>query len=179
MHIDRHVSSGTSIILLFHTAVITGMGQYRTEQERIDAITLEIKVRHAVSVPSVPVMFCSFLGIESLLLLLQNPNVVGSGYIQHPPQRPFSQPLQLQPPTVAVRCFPLFRQLSRCGAKSFRYDCFLVPVSDLWSYVVVCSTTNFQTSMLHTLLLWAVEEAAIPKLSLAGMTMDITSQDLR
>ena len=33
---------------------------------------------------------------------LQNPNVVGSGYIQHPAQKPFAATLQMQPPTVAV-----------------------------------------------------------------------------
>ncbi|CAK0738732.1 hypothetical protein CVIRNUC_001085 [Coccomyxa viridis] len=54
------------------------MSQYRTDQERIDAATLEIK----------------------------NPNVVGSGYIQHPPQKPFAAPLQMQPPTVAHFEFP-------------------------------------------------------------------------
>ena len=41
--------------------------------------------------------------ITDVLHALQNPNVVGSGYIQHPPQRPFAAPLQMQPPTVAVR----------------------------------------------------------------------------
>ncbi|CAL5223856.1 g6442 [Coccomyxa viridis] len=54
------------------------MAQFRTDQERIDAATLEIK----------------------------NPNVVGSGYIQHPPQKPFAAPLQMQPPTVAHFEFP-------------------------------------------------------------------------
>ncbi|KAK9917154.1 hypothetical protein WJX75_001363 [Coccomyxa subellipsoidea] len=54
------------------------MGQYRTEQERIDAMTVQIS----------------------------NPNIVGSGYIQHPPQRPFERPLEMQPPTVAQFDFP-------------------------------------------------------------------------
>ena len=37
-------------------------------------------------------------------LASQNPNrVVGSGYIQFPPQRPFAGPLLTQPPTVSVR----------------------------------------------------------------------------
>ena len=37
-------------------------------------------------------------------LVPQNPSrVVGSGFIQFPPQRPFAQPIQLQPPTVSVR----------------------------------------------------------------------------
>ncbi|BDA48670.1 hypothetical protein COCOBI_12-3520 [Coccomyxa sp. Obi] len=53
-------------------------GRYRTEQERIDAMTVEIS----------------------------NPNVMGSGYIQHPPQRPFEKPLEVQPPTVAQFDFP-------------------------------------------------------------------------
>lgn len=38
----------------------------------------------------------------ALWLRLQNPNIVGSGYIQFPPQRPFEKPVQVQPPTVAV-----------------------------------------------------------------------------
>ena len=39
-----------------------------------------------------------------LPLVPQNPSrVVGSGFIQFPPQRPFAQPLQVQPPTVSVR----------------------------------------------------------------------------
>jgi hypothetical protein len=34
----------------------------------------------------------------------QNPTrVVGSGYIQFAPQRPFQQPIQVQPPSVVVR----------------------------------------------------------------------------
>ena len=41
--------------------------------------------------------------VTEVLYILQNPNVVGSGYIQHPPQKPFAAPLQMQPPTVAVR----------------------------------------------------------------------------
>ena len=41
--------------------------------------------------------------VTDVLYTLQNPNVVGSGYIQHPPQKPFAAPLQMQPPTVAVR----------------------------------------------------------------------------
>ena len=41
--------------------------------------------------------------VTEVLCHLQNPNVVGSGYIQHPPQKPFAAPLQMQPPTVAVR----------------------------------------------------------------------------
>ncbi len=44
----------------------------------------------------------------------QNPNlVVGSGYIQHPPQRPFAQPLQYQPPTLAVMSLCRFCYLTR------------------------------------------------------------------
>eukprot|EP00884_Botryococcus_braunii_P015563 jgi/Botrbrau1/2690/Bobra.0203s0033.1 len=49
-------------------------GRPLTEQERIDQATLEIT----------------------------NPNVVGSGYIQHPPQRPFEKPVLVQPPTIVV-----------------------------------------------------------------------------
>ncbi len=33
---------------------------------------------------------------------LQNPNVVGSGYIAHPPQKPFEKPLTVQPTTIQV-----------------------------------------------------------------------------
>ena len=33
---------------------------------------------------------------------MQNPNIVGSGYIAFPPQKPFEKPLIVQPPTVAV-----------------------------------------------------------------------------
>lgn len=33
---------------------------------------------------------------------MQNPNVVGSGFIAFPPQKPFEKPLIVQPPTVAV-----------------------------------------------------------------------------
>lgn len=45
--------------------------------------------------------FCT--GLVIVLYYTQNPNVVGSGYIQFPPQRPFEKPVQVQPPTVAVR----------------------------------------------------------------------------
>ncbi|RMZ54998.1 hypothetical protein APUTEX25_000515 [Auxenochlorella protothecoides] len=45
---------------------------YRTNQERVDALTLQIS----------------------------NPNIVGSGFIQHPPQRPFERPVLLQPETI-------------------------------------------------------------------------------
>ncbi|KIY94466.1 hypothetical protein MNEG_13497 [Monoraphidium neglectum] len=47
---------------------------FRTQQEKIDAMTMEIKVP-----------------------------VLGSGYIQLPPQKRFEKPLVMQPPTVAVR----------------------------------------------------------------------------
>jgi hypothetical protein len=40
--------------------------------------------------------------IDQATLSITNPNVVGSGYIQFPPQRPFEQPIKVQPPTVAV-----------------------------------------------------------------------------
>lgn len=56
---------------------------------------------------------------------MQNPNVVGSGYIQHAPQKPFAAPLQMQPPTVAVRSKELM--CSKCEgrwlAASFMYIC--------------------------------------------------------
>ncbi len=34
---------------------------------------------------------------------ITNPNMVGSGYIAFPPQRPFEKPVFVQPPTVSVR----------------------------------------------------------------------------
>lgn len=54
------------------------MTQYYTDQDRIDAQTMRI----------------------------ENPNIVGSGYIQFPPQRPFEKPVQVQPPTVAHLEYP-------------------------------------------------------------------------
>lgn len=54
------------------------MAQYYTDQDRIDAQTMRI----------------------------ENPNIVGSGYIQFPPQRPFEKPVQMQPPTVAHLEYP-------------------------------------------------------------------------
>ncbi|KXZ41410.1 hypothetical protein GPECTOR_485g427 [Gonium pectorale] len=56
----------------------TTASQFRTEQERIDSLTMAIT----------------------------NPNVVGSGYIQFPPQKPFEKPVVFQPPTVAHLEFP-------------------------------------------------------------------------
>eukprot|EP00191_Tetraselmis_sp_GSL018_P000583 CAMPEP_0177597004 /NCGR_PEP_ID=MMETSP0419_2-20121207/11459_1 /TAXON_ID=582737 /ORGANISM="Tetraselmis sp., Strain GSL018" /LENGTH=297 /DNA_ID=CAMNT_0019089103 /DNA_START=110 /DNA_END=1003 /DNA_ORIENTATION=- len=41
--------------------------------------------------------------IDEATMRIENPNVVGSGYIQFPPQRPFERPVQVQPPTVAVQ----------------------------------------------------------------------------
>lgn len=54
------------------------MTQYYTDQDRIDEQTMRI----------------------------ENPNIVGSGYIQFPPQRPFEKPVQVQPPTVAHLEYP-------------------------------------------------------------------------
>jgi hypothetical protein len=39
-------------------------------------------------------------------LLLQNPNVIGSGYIEHPPQRPFADRVLVQPPTIKPEEIP-------------------------------------------------------------------------
>ena len=36
---------------------------------------------------------------------------VGSGFIQYPPQRPFAQPVQVQPPTLSVRSSDTFSQV--------------------------------------------------------------------
>lgn len=43
--------------------------------------------------------------IDEATLKITNPNVVGSGYIQFPPQVPFQQPIHAQPLTVVVRPF--------------------------------------------------------------------------
>eukprot|EP00192_Tetraselmis_astigmatica_P015147 CAMPEP_0117655226 /NCGR_PEP_ID=MMETSP0804-20121206/4168_1 /TAXON_ID=1074897 /ORGANISM="Tetraselmis astigmatica, Strain CCMP880" /LENGTH=151 /DNA_ID=CAMNT_0005461567 /DNA_START=88 /DNA_END=543 /DNA_ORIENTATION=+ len=39
--------------------------------------------------------------IDDATMRIENPNIVGSGYIQFPPQKPFEQPLKMQPPTLA------------------------------------------------------------------------------
>lgn len=48
----------------------------------------------------------NYIGAETFNLkesVLQNPHrVVGSGYIQFPPQVPFAQPIARQPPTITV-----------------------------------------------------------------------------
>lgn len=56
-------------------AVMQGLARPKSQQEMIDEATMKI----------------------------DNPNMIGSGYIQFPPQRPFQQPLMVQPPTVAVQ----------------------------------------------------------------------------
>lgn len=64
------------------------MSQYYTDQDRIDEQTMRI----------------------------ENPNIVGSGYIQFPPQRPFEKPVQVQPPTVAHLEYPQeYQQYSGTG----------------------------------------------------------------
>lgn len=37
---------------------------------------------------------------------IENPNVVGSGFIQHPPMQRFSGPMVFQPPTFAHEFYP-------------------------------------------------------------------------
>mmetsp|Transcript_29823 Transcript_29823/g.54633 ORF Transcript_29823/g.54633 Transcript_29823/m.54633 type:complete len:373 (-) Transcript_29823:967-2085(-) len=44
--------------------------------------------------------------IDLLTIKIDNPNVVGSGFIQLPPQRPFEKPVYTQPPTVAHLAHP-------------------------------------------------------------------------
>jgi hypothetical protein len=41
--------------------------------------------------------------VDDQTMKITNPNVVGSGFIAFPPQRPFEKPLFFQPPTVSVR----------------------------------------------------------------------------
>lgn len=40
--------------------------------------------------------------IDDLTMKITNPNVVGSGFIAFPPQKPFEKPVFFQPPTVSV-----------------------------------------------------------------------------
>eukprot|EP01026_Neomeris_dumetosa_P080772 TRINITY_DN8990_c0_g1_i10.p1 TRINITY_DN8990_c0_g1~~TRINITY_DN8990_c0_g1_i10.p1 ORF type:complete len:459 (-),score=25.97 TRINITY_DN8990_c0_g1_i10:14-1213(-) len=44
--------------------------------------------------------------IDSQTMKINNPNIMGSGFIQHPPQRPFQQPIVYQPPSVAHLEYP-------------------------------------------------------------------------
>lgn len=40
--------------------------------------------------------------IDDMTMKITNPNVVGSGFISFPPQKPFEKPVFFQPPTVSV-----------------------------------------------------------------------------
>ncbi|KAL4516067.1 hypothetical protein Ndes2526B_g00777 [Nannochloris sp. 'desiccata'] len=44
--------------------------------------------------------------IDQLTMKISNPNVVGSGYIEHPPQRPFTDRVLVQPPTIKPEEIP-------------------------------------------------------------------------
>lgn len=44
--------------------------------------------------------------IDNLTMKIDNPNIVGSGYIPLPPQKRFERPLMLQPPTISHLEFP-------------------------------------------------------------------------
>ena len=48
--------------------------------------------------------------------LVQNPNVVGSGFISFPPQQRFEKPLLVQPPTISVRPASFARDAISCHA---------------------------------------------------------------
>lgn len=88
---------------------------FQTNQERIDALTLQIHVGDEIAGRGGLVyaescnLACACVGHSNTVvsdlwypLRLQNPNVVGSGFIQHPPQRPFERPMLMQPGTIQV-----------------------------------------------------------------------------
>lgn len=61
---------------------------------------------------------------------VQNPNVVGSGFISFPPQQRFEKPLLVQPPTISVRPASFARDAISCHA----WDPLCIsPQGSLWA----------------------------------------------
>lgn len=84
------------------------------------------------------------------LSCVQNPNVVGSGYIQFPPQRPFEKPVQVQPPTVAVRACVLLC-LHNCALPIFSSKTIACVVScSTWTTPMNTRTTADQPHQLKS-----------------------------
>ncbi|EFJ43345.1 hypothetical protein VOLCADRAFT_106826 [Volvox carteri f. nagariensis] len=83
-------------------ALVREMVRQQQQQEQVPVPVVEVCVgggERCIAPPRAPggpILVGSVAGI------LQNPNVVGSGYIQFPPQRPFEKPVVFQPPTVAA-----------------------------------------------------------------------------
>jgi len=96
---------------------------FKTNQERIDSLTMQIHVSltaigvagqvgrpHAGSSSTNPASSPSLRPLQ----YAQAP-IVGSGFIQLPPQKRFERPLVMQPPTIAVSSDP-FRARRLCKA---------------------------------------------------------------
>ena len=96
---------------------------FLTDQQRIDELTMKVSVSmHTdLHMKQAAAAGCAYKGVLQPFHLcccllegplsnvlcphlspLQHPNMVGTGFIAFPPQKPFEKPLLFQPPTISV-----------------------------------------------------------------------------
>ena len=98
------------------------MSRHYTDQDRKDEQTMRIEAsRYSSGDPERDHVLLRPLAVAhspcDFRKCPQNPNVVGSGYIQFAPQKPFERPVQMQPLTVAVTSCPA-RCSQDCGIET-------------------------------------------------------------